>query len=608
MPTDRKRGVVDNGSGLMTERSSSSSDRHQYSDYGRSWTSSGYHSSGEHSSSMRFSSSSVGRCPPNSSRGLIAAASAAHLMNEETRFPTAMSYTSDAHRSDVATVCSGSVAEDIEVESIVSGDMNHSSFACASTSPTTIVKPAVGAGTRMLSSLSQQQQRHATASNDSGEGMSPVVPRKGTGLPSVQHNQQQPSLGPPISLRNIMGPPLSRAFLHQEGPSSQANSVKSSDSMGARSDGGVLVGSLPEDTDDCGASLCSDVVVHVDTDDCGGSIDFDSVHSQEDNITPAINNTAVTNDSNELVQSDSSPINPLLCSDSNSDNTNGRTSPGGTIYKGRGVRRYQGRYMHLPLKRFHQNGVDLATVTKDCCDDIDLRNINHPEPEHHRLNNNHYTNNTQSQNRSYDARQQRSSSSRKIQNLYNSSQEVSGKSNGGGSDGDSNWCGGEDRHRRRSRSRSRERGHWFSSEGGSGGCSTSRGNIDISSSMNSNFNNNACREFYDGDCHRKPRARGQRSNGDGSANSGSAYHYYHHNTRGYRSSSPHRRGEEINNIRNGSCEKQRNNDYRQVHRCNEPASPPHSNNNNNRNSNNGVRNANNHRNHNHRNWHRGSKR
>ena len=30
----------------------------------------------------------------------------------------------------------------------------------------------------------------------------------------------------------------------------------------------------------------------------------------------------------------------------------GRTSPGGTFYKGRGVRKYQGRYMKLPMKRF----------------------------------------------------------------------------------------------------------------------------------------------------------------------------------------------------------------------------------------------------------------
>ena len=42
--------------------------------------------------------------------------------------------------------------------------------------------------------------------------------------------------------------------------------------------------------------------------------------------------------------------------------SNGRTSPGGTVYKGRGVRRYQGRYMHLPLQRFQQHGVTSCLV------------------------------------------------------------------------------------------------------------------------------------------------------------------------------------------------------------------------------------------------------
>ena len=43
-----------------------------------------------------------------------------------------------------------------------------------------------------------------------------------------------------------------------------------------------------------------------------------------------------------------------------SDVPNGRVSPGGTVYRGRGVRRYQGRYMNLPMRRFHQNGVNLC--------------------------------------------------------------------------------------------------------------------------------------------------------------------------------------------------------------------------------------------------------
>lgn len=40
---------------------------------------------------------------------------------------------------------------------------------------------------------------------------------------------------------------------------------------------------------------------------------------------------------------------------------NGRMSPGGTIYRGRGIRRYQGRFMNLPMKRFHQSASGMTS-------------------------------------------------------------------------------------------------------------------------------------------------------------------------------------------------------------------------------------------------------
>merc|ERR1711935_1246177 len=42
-----------------------------------------------------------------------------------------------------------------------------------------------------------------------------------------------------------------------------------------------------------------------------------------------------------------------------SDKQSGRTSPSGTIYRDRGVRRYEEQFSSLPLKRFHQDGVHL---------------------------------------------------------------------------------------------------------------------------------------------------------------------------------------------------------------------------------------------------------
>ena len=117
--------------------------------------------------------------------------------------------------------------------------------------------------------------------------------------------------GPSAAEVNDMGPPLSRALLLQHPPAqgsfSRPGSVRS-----------------------CGSTAgASDVVAHVDTDDCGGSLvesctdDTHSILSQEEEAGPK-------DESHPLLQNGDAV-------------SNGRTSPGGTVYKGRGVRRYQGR-------------------------------------------------------------------------------------------------------------------------------------------------------------------------------------------------------------------------------------------------------------------------
>lgn len=293
-----------------------------------------------------------------SSRGGYSALVASHLVNGETRFPTATSYASDAQRSDVATVCSGSVVEDIELESVMSADLNVQSSNHPSSPPSSVKMtiPSDNLSTASFGNINQALDAAAHAAVET------VVPQKGfpvlqaqTSASSVGHHTAGPlgqQLNSSLALHNNMGPPLSRALLlrhpshhqHQaEGNSSQAGSVKSFESNAG-----------------------SDVVAHVDTDDCGGSLDMDvhSIHSQEDvnhpegqDIARAIPPTD-SGESGDDSDDNKKAVNPLLCS--SEPNTNGRTSPGGTIYKGRGNRRYQGRYMHLPLKRFHQNGVDLG--------------------------------------------------------------------------------------------------------------------------------------------------------------------------------------------------------------------------------------------------------
>ncbi|CAB9521418.1 expressed unknown protein [Seminavis robusta] len=290
----------------------------------------GYHSSGatsdiagyHNSMSSARSVGSTDHGSQGSSRGFGGPLSP-HLVTGETKFPTAMSYMSDAQRSDVATVCSGSVVEDIEEESVISVDLNAqsaSSATCASAG----ANPASPPCAVKMTNVRSFQLLHVDASHPSSES---VVPQKGSRnsyslqLADHQHN---------------MGPPLSRSLL-----STNTDNLSRAGSVAG-----------------------SDAAAQVDTDDCGGSLDMEvhSVHSQaesqEDDGADSQQNGSQESADESTTIIKVPVVNPLLCSNNEADNGSGRTSPGGTIYKGRGNRRFQGRFMKLPLKRFHQNRVD----------------------------------------------------------------------------------------------------------------------------------------------------------------------------------------------------------------------------------------------------------
>jgi hypothetical protein len=271
-----------------------------------------------------------------------------HLMNGETQFPPSLYHAaSDVAKSDAATVCSGSVVEDIEEESVISQEGVGSLSATSHPSPPSSVKMAFGGGLRRSNSSGNRLVNFADRSQ---EAHAAVIPQqRGPSSHDNSHLPQEYDTDMTSMHYNDMGPPLSRTLLLQGGSSSRAGSVKSLESNAG-----------------------SDLVAQVDTDDCGGSLiesitDAHSVHSQDD----APHDSCIQ-ELHDAADEDKKPIanppsdssapspHPLLCSDGQS--LNGRTSPGGTIYKGRGVRRYQGRYMHLPLKRFHQNGVHLNNV------------------------------------------------------------------------------------------------------------------------------------------------------------------------------------------------------------------------------------------------------
>lgn len=260
--------------------------------------------------------------------------SAAHLVNGETRFPTPgiLPYghfvLSEAPKSDIATVCSGSVIEDIETSSVHELD------------------PATVAGTTILIACPQQQQQQLLAP--------PATARSSPTLHLVAASTI-------AMMKNDMGPPLSRALLlhSQHPPTSGSSRAGSLRSFGSKRSG-----------------VSSDVAVHVDTDDCGGSLvesgnDGHSVKSvegsQNDSDDDEIDKSTIPLLAATFTSLDESSllVHPLLQNGMLSSSSNGRTSPGGTVYKGRGVRRYQGRYMHLPLKRFHQNGCSIQDTTTD---------------------------------------------------------------------------------------------------------------------------------------------------------------------------------------------------------------------------------------------------
>jgi len=255
-----------------------------------------------------------------------------HLMNGETRFPTAFSYAaSEAPKSDIATVCSGSITEDIEVASILSADYN-----MAQISNNLLPSPP-------SSERSALSGNRRTASGGRVEFAALPITAASLGLPGVLARQSALSQDSVMSVVHDMGPPLSRALLLQHPPAPGSSSRPGS----VRSFGST-------------AGACSDVVAHVDTDDCGGSFtDGHSIHSQEDNPADMKVDTEEAAEAQPKDEATNEAAHPLRNGDS-SNVPNGRVSPGGTVYRGRGVRRYQGRYMNLPLKRFHQNGVNLC--------------------------------------------------------------------------------------------------------------------------------------------------------------------------------------------------------------------------------------------------------
>ncbi|KAL3768606.1 hypothetical protein ACHAWO_009625 [Cyclotella atomus] len=350
------------------------------------------------------------------------------MIHNETRFPTAMGYAaSEAAKSDIATVCSGSVIEDIDrdidMASVASGEFvahNHQSGGGNSALVERFVLKRTSGSGGMHNTQQQQQQTQqqsnnhgstasvsggATSQNSNNASSNNKHERgdsntsRGVEFASHTHtypfHRNAPShhlLSEEISRDmlaatrrtinndtnnsnnnnmyedslNDMGPPLSRTLLLA------ATAAASSIDHHTREGGHSRAGSVRSF---CSGEAPSDVVAHVDTDDCGGSM---SEVSQEDHKDErnCCGELGVLDDTTVL--DNTATLEPQNLGDAQkmasavATTTNGRVSPGGTIYKGKGVRRYQGRYMKLPLKRFHQGEFNETVVQNPLAEGEDL--------------------------------------------------------------------------------------------------------------------------------------------------------------------------------------------------------------------------------------------
>ncbi len=209
------------------------------------------------------------------------------------------SYTaSEAAKSDIATICSGSITEDIEAASILSADHNAAQIPNnLFPSPPTSERSALCGNRRTLSA-----GRLEFAALTVNAGL-PVIARRTSAL------SQESTV---LSRVHDMGPPLSRSLLlqhpHTFGSLSQPGLIQSFE--------------------------------HVFTDD-------HSVHSKKDHSAGTMKTEGEEMAGAQLKDDTTIDVNPL-------PNGNSANLSNG-LARGRRVRECPGRYSHLPLERFHQN-------------------------------------------------------------------------------------------------------------------------------------------------------------------------------------------------------------------------------------------------------------
>ena len=214
--------------------------------------------------------------------------------------------------SDVATVNSGSEVEDFDIESIRSRDSNRINVAATRATTATQSLADQGSSTSNVSPSGQQpgttneSRLNETSSNTSEDKK-----------PKAQENTasaiDQPTTASVSSSRSVARAAADLSLQQDPGPMTLKHGTRIQDSKHDE-------------------ESASSLEVEVNSTASHNSLSYDERTQGSGEST-----------SNRVI--DSNP-------------PSGRRSPGGTLYIGRGARRYQGRYISVALRRYHQDGVD----------------------------------------------------------------------------------------------------------------------------------------------------------------------------------------------------------------------------------------------------------
>jgi hypothetical protein len=284
-----------------------------------------------------------------------------HREIDRKRFVTVMTYTTDAPSNDAETNCSTSSKEGIDAESFQSLQ-DDTTRRIAPTSFALAVLSSGEADHGDSGKTAGQQFDRSSASNSGGDMFPPLnraymLQRDFLRSSSASNSLDGVDIAP--SLFTYDGIQYSDDTQHKgQMPVPLNNDAAASSMMNA------AIRRYIDDVRPQAPSSVKSFGSNVGSDDCGGSLDVEthsvgarSIHSQEDNLP--------------VTMPDPDPATVAVASLSIDQVDNGELrSSVGSIYRSVNSRQHHGRYMHLPLQRFHNNQVQFENFVDGVEEDL----------------------------------------------------------------------------------------------------------------------------------------------------------------------------------------------------------------------------------------------